>query len=1292
MGDGDMGTYVKRYAACLFLVMWTTTAAHGAVWYVTPTGAGSGNGTSWENAGTLQAVVNAAVSGDEVWVKAGTYTSASNPVLTMKAGVNVYGGFAGTETRRNQRVWVVHETIIDGENVRRCVGAWNSGGAVLDGFTIARGWFLFEGGGMAYGTAINCTFTSNVTEEFGGGMYQGTAINCTFTSNVSQRWGGGMYQGTAINCTFTSNVSEQVGGAMAWGTAINCTFVNNTARIGGGGIYNATAINCIFVNNSAYDGGAMDGGTATNCTFTGNRAERYGGAMAWGTATNCIFWDNSPDQVYNTTATYSCVQGGYGGAGNIDADPRFVNIWANDLRLLGDSPCIDTGTFTGAPDHDIRGVPRPQGAEVDMGAYEMGFCVITLIGATPLTVECGSSYYDPGATAWDEYAGDITAGIVTDNPVNTSVPGEYTLRYNVVGSGGITAAEVTRTVHVVDTQPPFLSLLGANPLILECGDTYLSPGAFAWDACDGLLSDTIAVDADTLDIGIVGIYQVTYSIQDAHGNSASAYRSVEVVDTQLPIISITGANPVVVECGDEYTDEGATADDACYGDLTEHITTFNPVNTSITGVYTVTYNVTDGADNAAVEVTRTVTVADTIPPVITTCADDQTVNTDANCHAAVPNFTTGVVASDNCGIASITQSPVAGTLAGVGDTFVTITVTDTAGLTANCEATLTVTDTTPPVITLTGEAVMTLALCPEDDVTTLPGVTALDACEGDLTADILVGGDTLSTEPGVYVITYNVSDSAGNATLEVTRTVQVQIPEDVNIVLDALEITVECGDLFEAPEAEVRDGCGDAFDIADMAGTVDTLTPGEYMLVYSYPETEDVTLIVTVLDTLAPVITLAGEETVLLEDCEPYQEAGLESVLDACDGDLGETLLPEDVPVRIWVEAQNRYVHTTLAFVEEDFNVLYASRPGSYILTYSVEDSTGNTGTIERTIVIACMPAEGEGEQPEGEGEQPEGEGEQPEGEGEPEEGEFPPVATCSFDAEPTQGNAPLTVLFQNSSQYAASVVWYFGDGNESNEWSPSHTYEAPGEYEVELYVFCMEPLECLVTCTETILVGSEHPEGEGEGEQPEGEGEPAEGEGEQPEGEGEQPEGEGEQPEGEGEQPEGEGEQPEGEGEQPEGEGEQPEGEGEQPEGEGEGEPAEGEGEQPEGEGVQPEGEGEPAEGEPIQEELERLAEELLDLFDGADTDGDGRISYAEALNVMPTLTPAQFASLDRNSDGYLTREELLEWLPEAERCGCCRRTPASTETLKRYLGDWLLMGMALIALLALTTVRRKL
>jgi hypothetical protein len=84
------------------------------------------------------------------------------------------------------------------------------------------------------------------------------------------------------------------------------------------------------------------------------------------------------------------------------------------------------------------------------------------------------------------------------------------------------------------------------------------------------------------------------------------------VDTTLPVITLNGAASVTIPFGSTYTDAGATATDNVDGNITSSIVTVNPVDTSIAGTYTITYNVSDSSGNAANQVTRTVTVEEEV--------------------------------------------------------------------------------------------------------------------------------------------------------------------------------------------------------------------------------------------------------------------------------------------------------------------------------------------------------------------------------------------------------------------------------------------------------------------------------------------------------------------------------------------------------------------------------------------------------------------------------------------------------------------------------------------------------
>ena len=115
---------------------------------------------------------------------------------------------------------------------------------------------------------------------------------------------------------------------------------------------------------------------------------------------------------------------------------------------------------------------------------------------------------------------------------------------------------------------------------------------------------------------MAGSYTVTYTATDASGNTATATRIVNVVDTTAPVVTVTGDNPATVELGATYIDAGATATDASDPNLTDSLVTTGTVDTDTVGTYTITYTATDPSGNAGTA-TRTVKVVDTTAPVLT---------------------------------------------------------------------------------------------------------------------------------------------------------------------------------------------------------------------------------------------------------------------------------------------------------------------------------------------------------------------------------------------------------------------------------------------------------------------------------------------------------------------------------------------------------------------------------------------------------------------------------------------------------------------------------------------------
>ena len=309
-------------------------------------------------------------------------------------GGGMYGGTASgctfTTNTADASGGAIYEGIASGCTFNKNV-SHGSGGAI-GGSTFGSG-----------GAADNCAFTGNTAASSGGAMYLGVATGCAFTGNTAVISGGGLYAATgaiggggrADRCSFISN-SAGVGGGMYNGALSRCLFLNNKATTGSGGGYvgagynsfNASfVVDCLFAGNNAktFGGGTVDA-PLLFCTVANNVAQgSYGGGVYNTSAnyvTNCIVWGNTAAaNSFNiksngaTTVTYSAVQGGSIGLGNLNnADPLFVNAAGGDYHLSAASPCIDAGTASGVslPPTDLDGAPRVVGKMADMGCYEFG--------------------------------------------------------------------------------------------------------------------------------------------------------------------------------------------------------------------------------------------------------------------------------------------------------------------------------------------------------------------------------------------------------------------------------------------------------------------------------------------------------------------------------------------------------------------------------------------------------------------------------------------------------------------------------------------------------------------------------------------------------------------------------------------------------------------------------------------------------------------------------------------------------------------------------------------------------
>jgi uncharacterized repeat protein (TIGR01451 family) len=148
---------------------------------------------------------------------------------------------------------------------------------------------------------------------------------------------------------------------------------------------------------------------------------------------------------------------------------------------------------------------------------------LILNGDDQITLECGSAFTDPGATA--SVCGSPVQVTVT-GAANPNAPGTYTVTYSASANGFTT--EATRIVTVQDTVAPVITLNGANPMQVGFSTVFTDPGATASDGCAGNLTASIIVTG-SVDTNTVGFYALTYSVSDPSGHSDTKVRTVEVL-------------------------------------------------------------------------------------------------------------------------------------------------------------------------------------------------------------------------------------------------------------------------------------------------------------------------------------------------------------------------------------------------------------------------------------------------------------------------------------------------------------------------------------------------------------------------------------------------------------------------------------------------------------------------------------------------------------------------------------------------------------------------------------------
>src|SRR6056300_823808 len=665
---------------------------------------------------------------------------------------------------------------------------------------------------------------------------------------------------------------------------------------------------------------AYDGNTYSTATRTVNVVDTTGPSI--------VLTDHNPGEIYQVERYSTYVEpGASAGVFVVTIDSTQVNTSTVGTYYV---------TYTATDEYQNSTTMSRRVDVVDTTGP-----VITLndgnIGTTDYTVERYSTYTDPG------YSADGGETVTVTGTVNTSVVGNYTLTYSATDDQDNTSS-VTRLVTVQDTTGPVITLSEFSPgtidYTLERFGTYVEPGASA-----GIFS--VSIDTSNIDASNVGTYYVTYRSTDENDNTTTRTRTVYVVDTTPPVITLNTPISPTVERYSVYTDPGATASGP---DGTFNVTTTGEVNTSVVGNYTLTYSATDDQGNTS-SVVRNVYVRDTNAPIVTILGSNPDYvergsntawvdpgSSSANEDIESTTLVSTTIRNPNDHVRSVINSSV------LGDWTVTYVRSDGTNTGSNVR-TVTVRDTISPTITILGDnpyyveynTDIWLDQGSSADETTTVSVTITDPYE--------IGRSEVSnTVIGTWIITYTHTDVALN-TSSATREVIVRDTTDpVVTVTGSNPYYVELGTGTWTDQASsVTDESSASLTSTiirnpsnAVRSSIDNSVIGNWTVTYVYTDAHgnigSAVRTVTVRDTTDPDVTVLGNNPYYVEfGTGTWTDQGSSVTDESSTSFTGMTIRNPSNAVRSSI----------------DNSVI-----GNWTVTYVYTDAHGNIGSAVRTVTV----------------------------------------------------------------------------------------------------------------------------------------------------------------------------------------------------------------------------------------------------------------------------------------------------------------------------------------------------
>jgi predicted outer membrane repeat protein len=744
---------------CFFLFV---LKGYSSIIYVNVNASGTNNGNSWTNAYTdLQTALSSAFVNDDIWVATGTYkptqTSTRTISFVMKNGVDIFGGFNGTETSITERDIVANPTYLSGDigaqgdntdNTYKVVKIQNfTTPFTFDGFRVVSGYdetssgkgagiYVFNNPGIAINIK-NTILYNNYAYHSGGGMLIDNSNtifnNCEFLYNSSYNYGGGAIYSANVSqaniylydCSIIGNNSRQ-------GAAINFdggelvmerNFVSSNTSTTSGNIINVSqGVTRFEINNSLIVGNQVsNGGSSIISSYTS---------------------DANSSSLTNVTICHN-------------KNSSAFDVYSEAIYQSNSAMVISNCIVFGNTNSDLN-VQIDAGNIVRNSIVENGYSTGININTTdPLFVNPGSLSIAPfdglvydyslqNASPAVNYGNNLYAQTFTLDLLNNA-----RVQQLIVDCGAIESP-------YTDTQEPIALCSDVTLPLTTTGEAILSAAQINNNSTDNIGITSYTLSQTDFNCSDIGSNFVQLTVSDVAGNASNCNANVLIVDLLSPTIITQNISVYLDENGQVAISaseiDNGTFDNCELDTIFISQTEFSCVNS---GTNVITFSAIDVNGNTHSS-NAIVTVIDSLFPIA--LAQNKNLYLNANGIAQLTASEINNGSFDDCSIALMTISQTTFSCADLGPNQVTFGVKDPFGNLSSTVVTVTVLDTIKPI---TNGQSITLNL----NVTNPAVVIASQVNAG--SSDNCTFSQTVSPSSynatGVYSVLLTSTDVSGNS-------------------------------------------------------------------------------------------------------------------------------------------------------------------------------------------------------------------------------------------------------------------------------------------------------------------------------------------------------------------------------------------------------------------------------------------------------------------------------------------------------------------------------------------------